>query len=107
MALAKYLFPAFALLVTGCASLETKTGAWKGHTLDDLILTWGPPATTQPTSEGGKVVSYEHTHSIGGTSYGCKVWFFADQTGRIYKADGEGSMGGCNRFLSGKKEPGK
>lgn len=96
-----------ALAITGCASMESKTNAWKGRPLEDLILAWGPPATAQPMSDGGKVVSYSHSHSIGGTSYDCKVWFFADQAGRIYKADGEGSMGGCNRFLSSKKAPGE
>lgn len=104
----KLLFASLAALaIAGCASIETKTSAWHGQSLDDLILSWGPPATTQPTKEGGKVVSYAHTHSVGGTSYDCKVWFFADQAGRIYKADGDGSVGGCNRLLRSKKAPGE
>lgn len=94
------------LTIAGCASMEAKTNAWKGQSLDDLVLAWGPPATTQPAKDGGKVVSYSHSHSVSGTSYDCRVWFFADTAGRIYKADGEGSIGGCNRLLGNKKMPG-
>ena len=95
------------LFVAGCANFGAKIDSWQGSTTDDLIRAWGPPSDTQSLSDGTKVLSYNHGHSIQGTTYDCRVWFFTDKSGRITKANGEGQVGGCNRFLGNKKTAGE
>ena len=95
------------MLLAGCANFGAKIDSWKGQTTDDLIRAWGPPTSTETLSDGSKAVSYNHGHQISGTSYECNVWFLADKSGRITSAQGEGQVGGCNRFLGNKKAAGE
>lgn len=93
-----------AVFFSGCASFSEKIDAWKGRTADELVVSWGPPTSMQEVA-GGKALSYVHSHNIQGTSYDCRVWFITDKSNRIIRANGEGQIGGCNRFLGLKKIP--
>lgn len=92
-----------AAALAGCASFTEKVDSWQGRPLDDLIQAWGPPNDTQLLSGGRRVVTYTSTHTVSGTSYDCRVWFFVGANGRIQNGNGEGSIGGCNRLLGQKK----
>ena len=69
---------AAALLLAGCASLEERRqnfqasqAIWLGKTLDELVLSKGPPTRTATLSQGGQVVEYESLRQeiTGGGSY--------------------------------------
>lgn len=91
------------IALAGCASFEAKMSDWHGRKVNDLIFSWGPPTTVQRMSDGRQIITYSGGHTISGTTYDCKVWFFVDADETIIKSDGEGTLGGCNRFFSGRK----
>jgi hypothetical protein len=56
-----------ALASSGCAArrFDTLMQSWRGHTLDDLIRTWGRPVYLYSDGEGGQIAVYVPAASAG------------------------------------------
>lgn len=95
----------FSILISGCASWQATTDAWKGRKLDDLIVSWGPPASVHELQDGRKAVLFSHSRFLAGTQYYCNVTFNTDPSGVIVSSKIDGNIGGCNRFFGDKGPP--
>ncbi len=63
------------LLLSACATRAkymAKIQTWVGSSADELISQWGPPSSSTPLSDGGRVLEYVKSkvvHKGGGTLY--------------------------------------
>lgn len=91
----------------GCALFggQSTIDSWAGHTSSDLIASWGPPSSIQRLPDGRTTVEFTSSHAVQGTSYDCRAWFLVSPVDVILKGSISGSIGGCNRLLSGKSRP--
>ncbi len=98
---------AVALMLTACAAFQADetTEAWKGRHIDDLILSWGPPAALYGAGDGRKTATFSLSRVISATQYYCNVTFGTDAFGTITTATVDGNLGGCNRFFADKGPP--
>jgi hypothetical protein len=56
-----------SLWLTGCATTanyEKILDSWKGSNVDNLVMRWGPPASSYPLSNGGKVLEYQNRRNV-------------------------------------------
>lgn len=65
------VFVVLLMILSGCATTanyEKLLNSWVGENVDDLVMKWGPPASTYPLSDGGRVLEYrrERNVQIGG-----------------------------------------
>ena len=55
------------VMLGGCATTEGYRQileTWKGHHVDELITSWGPPNSSAELSDGGKVLGYARSRTI-------------------------------------------
>jgi len=71
----KILVVVFVGLLAGCATASTFKD-WRGHTLDELKLSWGPPDSGTSLSDGRRVFNY-----YGGGN--CVIRVTVGQRGRV------------------------
>lgn len=88
-----------SILISGCASWQATADAWRGRKLDDLIVSWGPPASVHQLGDGRKAVLFTHSRFVQGTQYYCNVTFNTNPSGIIVSSKVDGNIGGCNRFF--------
>jgi len=93
------------VLVSGCASWQATADAWKGRKLDELIVSWGPPASVHQLHDGRKSVFFSHSRFVQGTQYYCNVTFNTDESDVIVSSKVDGNIGGCNRYFGSKGPP--
>lgn len=65
---------AASIIVAGCATTanyEKVLSSWVGRHVDHLVSSWGPPYSSYPLSDGGKVLEYtsQRNVQIGGYTY--------------------------------------
>ena len=56
-----------AAFVTGCATTanyEKVLSSWVGTNVDNLVMKWGPPVSSYPLSNGGRVLEYSNQRNI-------------------------------------------
>ena len=101
------LSAAIVLFLASCAAFKADeiTESWKGRHIDDLILSWGPPAAMHEVDDGRKTATFSHSRVISATQYYCNVTFATDASGAITTATVDGNLGGCNRFFADKGPP--
>ena len=66
--------------------------SWKGVHKSKLIQSWGPPTRHDSDGQGGEILIYERTRTVGGNVYNSYVQrtfvdfneIFADKDGIIY-----------------------
>lgn len=73
---------------------ETKRimDSWLNHHKSELIRSWGPPTRYDSDGQGGQILIYEYTRTLGATIYGNYMQrtfvdykeMFANQNGLIY-----------------------
>jgi len=44
--------------------------SWMGHHKSELIRSWGPPTRYDSDGQGGQILIYEYTRTVGATIYG-------------------------------------
>ena len=93
------------ILISGCASWQATADSWKGRMVDELIVSWGPPASLHELGDGRKAVLFTHSRFVQGTQYYCDVTFNTDPSGIIVSSKVDGNIGGCNRFFGSKGPP--
>jgi len=93
---------ALIVFVGGCASWQATADTWKGRKLDELIVSWGPPASVHQLEDGRKSVLFNHSRFVQGTQYYCNVTFNTDPSDVILSSKIDGNIGGCNRFFGSK-----
>jgi len=93
------------ILISGCASWQATADSWKGRMVDELIVSWGPPASLHELGDGRKAVLFTHSRFVQGTQYYCEVTFNTDPSGIIVSSKVDGNIGGCNRFFGSKGPP--
>lgn len=93
------------ILISGCASWQATADAWKGKKLDELIVSWGPPASVHELEDGRKAVLFTHSRFVQGTEYYCNVTLNTDPSDVIVSSKVDGNIGGCNRFFGSKGPP--
>lgn len=96
------LFICLALL-SGCKSEERLRkerdeeskrimDSWVNHHKSELIRSWGPPTRYDSDGQGGEILIYEYTRTVGATIYGSYLQrtfvdykeMFANKDGLIY-----------------------
>ena len=58
---------AIALFLTVCATTanyEKVLSSWVGNNADNLVSSWGPPESSYPLSDGGRVLQYSNQRNI-------------------------------------------
>ncbi len=96
----------FAMLsLVACAHWQQTADAWNGRSLDELILSWGPPESIYTAGDGRKVALFRHSRFYEGTQLYCNVSVNTNTSGVIVSSKVEGNMGGCNRFFGDKGPP--
>jgi hypothetical protein len=61
------LFFIVSTTLAGCATTanyEKILNTWVGSHVDDLVSSWGPPRSSFPLSDGGKVIEYSSSRNI-------------------------------------------
>ena len=107
------LIAGLAGFAAGCTSWQATADSWAGQPLDDLVATWGPPASVYDFEDGRRSVSYTHQRTgiinTGNTvsptmavTYECAVTFMTDRRGLIVSSLVDGNLGGCNRLFRNK-----
>ena len=81
------------LALTGCATTagyEAILNSWVGDNVDHLISVWGPPASSYPLSNGGKVLQYSNQRNIqfGGYTTTTPVTTYQNGTVNAYGNNG-------------------
>lgn len=54
-------------LLSGCATTSNYENiliSWVGSNVDNLLMTWGPPASSYPLSNGGRVLEYNRQRNV-------------------------------------------
>jgi len=93
------------LSLVACAHWQQTADAWNGRSLDELILSWGPPVSIYTASDGRKVASFRHSRLHGGSQLYCNVTVNTNISGVIVSSKVDGNVGGCNRFFAEKDPP--
>ena len=55
------------LILTACATTanyEKLLNTWVGNHIDNLVSSWGPPQSSYPLSDGGRVIEYTSSRNI-------------------------------------------
>lgn len=71
----------FGLTINGCVSqkelqaqeaekTQKAMDSWKGHHKSRLIQSWGPPTRYDADGQGGEILVYEYTRTVGAYVYG-------------------------------------
>lgn len=119
----RYLISAFTISIllfssscktTSFAQKEkTMMDSWLGHTKAELLQSWGPPTKTDSDGQGGEILTYDKTVTLGqtpGTVYGNgngginytrpnnnvvtrSRMFYVNQQGKIYHWLAQGRQG--------------
>ena len=90
------------LFSAGCGSWDKKADSWNGHNLDEVVSSWGPPATVYDMDNGSRSVVFSHSRINDGTQLYCNVTMNVDSAGVIKSSSVDGNIGGCNRFFGTK-----
>jgi hypothetical protein len=56
-----------SMLLTACATTanyEKILHSWVGDNVDALVSEWGPPASSYPLTNGGRVLEYSHQRNV-------------------------------------------
>jgi hypothetical protein len=56
-----------ALFLPACATTanyEKVLSSWVGSNVDNLVSSWGPPASSYPLSDGGRILQYSNQRNI-------------------------------------------
>jgi hypothetical protein len=82
-----------AFLLVGCATsanYETLLQSWVGSNADNLVMRWGPPGSSYPLSNGGKVLEYSNQRSIqlGGYATTVPQTTYTSGTAKVYGTGG-------------------
>jgi len=83
----------FTLLLVGCATTENYEkllNTWIGDSADNLVSSWGPPTSSYPLSNGGKVMEYVRARTVqtGGYSYSVPQTTYQSGSTSIYGSGG-------------------
>lgn len=92
-----------SLALTGCgAPWSQSADDWRGEHIEDLLRSWGPPASSYETLDGKKTVWYSNSwfSADAGKQYYCDVSFWTDSVGVISGHAINGDFGGCSRFFT-------
>lgn len=89
------------LLLVGCATTanyEKLLQSWVGSSADNLVMRWGPPASSYPLSNGGRVLEYSDQRNIqlGGYTTTVPQTTYTTGTANIH-----GTGGSANGTYSG------
>ena len=89
------------VLLVGCATTanyEKLLQSWVGSSADNLAMRWGPPASSHPLSNGGRVLEYSNQRNIqlGGYTTRVPQTTFTSGTANVY-----GTGGSANGTYSG------
>ncbi|MEX2962855.1 hypothetical protein [Microbulbifer sp. TYP-18] len=79
----------FSLAVAGCAS-QANINSWQGASLSELVMEFGTP-TGETTLESGRMIEFERTVFIDGTSYTCYRRYLLNEAGRVIEERLSGS----------------
>jgi len=100
------------LLLSGCATTakyEKILGSWVGSHVDDLAISWGPPQSSFPLSNGGKVIEYVHSNNarVGGYTYTTPQTTYNSGTASVYGSSGSayGTYSGTSTTYVQKQSP--
>lgn len=66
---------------TGC--LAGKMNSWMGHRDVELVSTWGAPERETKLSDGGRVMTWVSTYTIGTTPFRCEKSFTISAAGVV------------------------
>ena len=89
------------LLLVGCATsanYEKVLQSWVGSSADNLVMRWGPPASSYQLSSGGRVLEYSNQRNIqlGGYTTTVPQTTYTSGTANVY-----GTGGSANGTYSG------
>jgi hypothetical protein len=102
------------IATSACTNWQQVSEGWQGRTLDELVASWGVPASTYQFADGRKAVAYTHSHAVSGFNpyatyqtvvYQCAATFTSDSRGVIVKSEVSGNSGGCGQLLKSKPKP--
>ena len=80
--------------LSGCTTLDTTMGSWKGSSIDDLTASWGAPSSKISRQDGGYTYTWV---SISSSEYGvrqCSKTFVSNKAGVIV----DWSYNNCSKY---------
>jgi hypothetical protein len=92
---------AIVIFLSACATTanyEKILSSWVGKNVDNLVLSWGPPASFYPLSDGGRVLQYSNQRNVQFGGYTTMVPQTTYQNGTV---NAYGNGGSAYRNYSG------
>lgn len=103
---------AIAIFLTACATTanyEKILSSWVGKNADNLVSRWGPPESSYPLSDGGRVLQYSNQRNIqiGGYTTTVPQTTYEDGTVNVYGNGGSayGNYSGTSTTYVQKTTP--
>ena len=84
-----------AVIISGCASMDSVMSAYEGRSIDDVTAKWGAPDSRINRTDGGATYTWISLSSSQQGVYQCRQTFVTDPSGRIVS----GSYAGCPRYF--------
>ncbi|RFC31101.1 MAG: hypothetical protein DID91_2727704414 [Candidatus Nitrotoga sp. MKT] len=89
----KRVLAVVSILLTACATTanyEKMLNSWVGWKVDSLVLSWGPPRSSYPLSDGGRILEFSNQRNvqIGGYTTTVPQTTYNSGTANVYGTGG-------------------